>query len=47
MAERPFLQVIPARHGSQQNTVGIKHMKAILADLLDLPRRGKTAVLVA
>lgn len=46
MAERPFLKIVPAKDGGQYNAVGINHMKAIVADLLDTPRRGKSAFLV-
>jgi hypothetical protein len=46
MTERPLLKVVPAKDGGQYNAVGIKHMKAIVADLLDAPRRGKSAFLV-
>jgi hypothetical protein len=46
MAERPFLKVVPAKDGGEYNAVGINHMKAIVADLQDAPRRGKSAFLV-
>lgn len=47
MTERPLLKIVAAKDHSQDNAVGIKHVKAIVADLLNAPRRGKSTVLVA
>jgi hypothetical protein len=47
VAERPFLQIIPALDRSQSNAVGVAHIVHVGACLLDPPGRRKSAFLVA
>jgi len=47
MAERPLLKIVPVKYCGEHDAVGINYMKAIVTDLLDTPRRGKSAFLVA